>query len=201
MVKISSKQFNIQRLDHDQAIIALGSNLGHRRLTPNATLCQAISAIRRAGVEIVARSSSFATPAFPKGNGPDFANAVILVRFKGESQGLLQNLHSVEQQFRRVRKNRWGARTLDLDLIAHGDRVLPDIQGQTKWVDLELADQLKLTPDQLILPHPRLQDRSFVLGPLMQLLPEWQHPVTGQSVRKMFGQLSLSVRTSLKPIK
>ncbi|MGY8791094.1 MAG: 2-amino-4-hydroxy-6-hydroxymethyldihydropteridine diphosphokinase, partial [Pseudomonadales bacterium] len=67
----------------------------------------------------------------------------------------------------RVRGERWGKRVLDADLIAFGTQVLPDLYTYKKWRDLPISDQMLQTPDQLILPHPRLQDRAFVLRPLM----------------------------------
>jgi len=88
-----------------------------------------------------------------------------------------------------VRTTRWGERTLDLDLIACGDQILPDSDTQDHWRSLPLGEQKKRTPDQLILPHPRVQDRAFVLVPLLEVAPEWVHPRLGQSVREMLGAL------------
>jgi 2-amino-4-hydroxy-6-hydroxymethyldihydropteridine diphosphokinase len=56
------------------------------------------------------------------------------------------------------------------------------------------------TPQELILPHPRMQDRAFVLGPLMDVAPEWRHPVSGHTVRQMYNRLPAEDRAALKPL-
>lgn len=90
----------------------------------------------------------------------------------------------------RERGTRWGQRTLDLDLLAMGDLVLPDAQVYAHWRDLPLEDQARRAPEQLILPHPRLQDRAFVLVPLSDVAPDWRHPVLGRTVLEMRDALS-----------
>ena len=130
-------------------------------------------------------SRFFNTPAFPAGAGPDFVNAAIRIETRLSAQNMLAALHEIEVDAGRERKVRWGQRTLDLDLIAMADEVLPDAATYLHWRDLPLDQQAKAAPDQLILPHPRLQDRSFVLVPLADVAPDWVHPVLGQTVVEM----------------
>jgi 2-amino-4-hydroxy-6-hydroxymethyldihydropteridine diphosphokinase len=91
-------------------------------------------------------------------------------------------------------------RTLDIDLLAMGDSVLPDPATQDRWRDLAPEDQVRVTPDALVLPHPRLQDRAFVLVPLADVAPGWVHPRTGLSVREMLERLPAQDRDAVKPL-
>ena len=89
---------------------------------------------------------------------------------------------------------------LDLDLIAWGQAVLPDPATQRRWMELAPDRQTVETPDQLILPHPRLQDRAFVLVPLAEVAPDWRHPVLGLTVTEMCAALPAKDRDEVIPI-
>ena len=103
----------------------------------------------------------------------------------------------IEARFGRQRITRWGARTLDIDLLAMGDAVLPDLAEQSRWRTLPPEDQARIAPDRLILPHPRLQDRAFVLVPLADVAADWRHPVLGLSVAEMLAALPASARAEI----
>jgi len=151
----------------EPAYVALGSNLGD----PLAQLRRAAEALGALG-EVVGRSSLYRTlPVGGPPGQPDYLNAVVaLLPDPGLTpETLLKGLLEIEQRQGRERRVRWGARTLDLDLLAWGARV---VEGE-----------------RLTLPHPRMMERAFVLTPLCEVAPAWRHPVTGLGACEALGAL------------
>ena len=181
-------------------LIALGANLETGEFTLAQTVRAASQALITDEICVVAMSRLFASPCFPAGAGPDYVNAAAILETTLTPQALLAHLHGVEARFRRERQNRWGRRTLDLDLLAYGDLVLPDLATQTEWRNLPPNEQPLKTPQTLILPHPRIQDRAFVLVPLADIAPDWPHPVLGQTVAQMLGQLDPADIRAVTPL-
>ncbi len=140
-------------------------------------------------LRILKSSQFYKTPAFPAGNGPDYVNSVIIAQTSLNPDDLLSTIHDVEKQLGRVRKKRWGARVIDIDLLDYQGQVLPTRSIYQKWRDMPLELQKTTWPDDLILPHPRLQDRGFVLVPLMAVAPDWVHPVTGEKIDTLIAQI------------
>jgi 2-amino-4-hydroxy-6-hydroxymethyldihydropteridine diphosphokinase len=184
------------------ALIAFGANLPFDGQPPAVTLRAAAEALAEEGLPVLALSRLYETPCFPPGAGPDYVNAAALLDCSGmaDLQDVLAGLHRVEARFGRERAQRWGMRTLDIDLLAMGDTVLPDAATQDGWRDLAPDRQIGTTPDRLILPHPRLQDRAFVLVPLADVAPDWRHPRTGLTVRQMLDALPEADRNAVKPL-
>lgn len=182
------------------AIIGLGANLPSKVGTPEKTLCHAMMLLQGAEIEIKTMSRLYETPCFPVGAGPDYVNAVAILSTGLSAMDLLSRLHQVEAEMGRERVFRWGQRTLDLDLLAYGGAVLPDSAVFQHWVKLSGEDQSKMSPEQLILPHPRIQDRAFVLVPLAEIAPEWRHPVLGHTAARMRDDLDKAQTASVKPV-
>jgi 2-amino-4-hydroxy-6-hydroxymethyldihydropteridine diphosphokinase len=145
------------------AAVALGANLGDRL----GTLRGAVLALGRIG-ELAAVSPLFETdPVGPE--QPDYLNAAVLLRYEGSPRQLLEAVLDIERSFGRERRERWGPRTLDLDIL---------------WIDgVMVAD-----PD-LTIPHARLPERRFALEPLLAIAPDAAHPVSGEPYRGCVDRL------------
>jgi len=134
-------------------------------------------------------SPFFQTPAYPAGSGPDYVNTVIKAETTLPPKALMTVLHEVENKLGRVRQKRWGARVIDIDLLDYQAQILPSRTTYQKWRDMPLHLQKTTWPDDLILPHPRIQDRGFVLVPLKAVAPDWVHPVTGEKIDTLIAQI------------
>jgi 2-amino-4-hydroxy-6-hydroxymethyldihydropteridine diphosphokinase len=149
------------------AFVSLGSNLGDREAHLRRAL-QALDTTR--GVRRLGTSRIYETdPVGPPPQGP-YLNAVAEIETGLEPRALLQRLLRIEAEEGRVRRGARGeARTLDLDLLLFGDRCIDE--------------------DELIVPHPRLHERAFVLEPLCELAPQWVHPRLGRTVAELAARV------------
>ena len=130
-----------------KAVIALGANIGD----PKAQMDLAVAMLREA-TEVISVSEYFSTKPVSDIEQPDYLNAVCIVESELPALDLLSLLHGIEKALGRQRLEKWGPRTIDLDLIQYGSL-------------LSSADELKL-------PHPRAHERRFVLEPLISIDPE-----------------------------
>ncbi|MCG5058125.1 MAG: 2-amino-4-hydroxy-6-hydroxymethyldihydropteridine diphosphokinase [Limnoraphis sp. WC205] len=151
-----------------QTAIALGSNLGDSGETLEKAL-QTLDDIPE--IRVKRRSSWYKTAPIGPAQ-PDYLNACALLEVQLTPYQLLQTLLNVENQFGRVRQERWGPRTLDLDLILFEDFILE-------------------TPD-LQVPHPRMSERAFVLVPLAEIAPHWIDPISGKTIAELLEQVERS---------
>lgn len=184
------------------ALVALGGNLPSSSGPPDATLRYALQEIAKIPeLSLTAASRFWQSPAWPPGSGPDYINAVVAVQTRLQPDDLLTALHRIEAGLGRRRDGgRWQARGIDLDLIAWGDAVRPDAASQDAWRNLSAQKQGEVAPDRLILPHPRMQDRGFVLGPLAEIAPGWRHPRLGRTAAQLLADLPALALSDMKPI-
>lgn len=182
------------------AVIGLGGNLPFQGSPTAITLRQAVQMLAQPDMVIRAVSRFFATPCFPAGAGPDYVNAAVALQTGLPPAALLDRLHDIEAGFLRERVQRWGMRTVDLDLLAYDQVILPDLAGYSRWRALPPEEQIRATPDELILPHPRIQDRAFVLVPMLDVAPDWEHPVLRKSVRSLCSALPAAERDAIRPL-
>jgi 2-amino-4-hydroxy-6-hydroxymethyldihydropteridine diphosphokinase len=140
------------------AVVGIGSNQGDSR----QILALAVAAVA-VGASVVACSSLYRGPAVGGPPQPDYLNAAVRLRTELSPVALLERLQVVEDRFGRQRSERWGPRTLDLDLL---------------W-----ADGIIVQRQELELPHPRLRERRFALVPLLEVAPNAADPRTGIAYR------------------
>lgn len=163
-----------------RAYVALGGNLGPVR----KTLIGAIQVLDSGpGVRVTAASPLFRTPPVGGPGGQDpFLNAVAAVETSLPAATLLARLHEIEASFGRERTVHWGPRTLDLDLLLYGPDFVID------------------APPRLVVPHPRMTERAFVLSPLVCLAPALVVPGTGLTVAAHLAALPAEAHEGVEVI-
>lgn len=158
-------------------LIGLGSNLsGTDHDSPRAVLDAALAEMAACGIKICRLSRFYNSAPVPKSDQPWYVNAVAAIETELAPSGLLKKLHEIEAGLGRKRRIRWESRIVDLDLLAYDDRII--------------------SSDEITIPHPRLDERAFVLLPIMDIDAQWRHPVshkTSAELAKQADQADISV--------
>jgi len=154
-------------LEHTIAYLLLGGNLGDRR----KNLELAIYLLNEEAGEVILTSSIYETAAWGKENQPDFLNQAIGLRTNLTALQLLNKALDIEERLGRIRKEKWGERLIDIDLLLFGDEII-NIEGK------------------LQVPHPHMQDRKFVMKPLAEIAPDVVHPVLKRHILEIAENIS-----------
>ncbi len=151
--------------------IGLGSNLGDRK----AALRKALKALGASpGLAVSGVSSLYETQPWGKPDQPAFLNAVAEVQTQTNAMSLLRLLQGIETDMGRIRRERWGPRTIDLDILLFGREIIAE--------------------NELTVPHPELARRKFVLVPLAEVNPRAFHPVLGREIGRVWDEAGPEVK-------
>jgi 2-amino-4-hydroxy-6-hydroxymethyldihydropteridine diphosphokinase len=161
-------------------LIGIGGNLTSAQFgPPRQALAAALAALETEGIHIIARSAWYRTEPIPPSDQPWFTNAVASLATALPAPDLLAVMQGVETQLGRARGERNAARVLDLDILDYWSEVIET--------------------DSLVLPHPRLHERQFVLAPLAEIAPAWRHPLLGLTAAQLLAGLVSDQRIELLP--
>jgi len=161
-------------------LIGIGGNLESARFgPPRDTLSAALAALTAERIRILTRSGWYRTEPVPQSDQPWFVNAVVSLATELSAKDLLTVLQTTERHFGRIRGEPNGPRILDLDIL--------DYQGEV------------MNATALVLPHPRLHERRFVLMPMAEIAPDWRHPIFRLTAAQLLVRLFSEQRVERLP--
>lgn len=158
-------------------LVGFGSNLNSHKGSPENTIKCAMSELNNKGVNIIKVSNYYKTEPIPFSDQPNYINAVALVNTSFNPYELLGIFHNIENDYGRLRHEVNGSRTLDIDLLSY--------------------DEIVISEPNLIIPHPRLHQRSFVLKPLLDITMTWVHPVLNVNAHDILSNLQTHYKVEL----
>jgi len=149
----------------NSVFLLLGSNLGNRHHYLN----EAISLISADISPIIKTSSIYETQSWGKSDAPDYLNQVIVLETATPARELLDKILNIELMLGRKREEKWGSRTIDIDILFYGDEIINE--------------------PGLHVPHPELHNRRFTLDPLAEIAPDFIHPVLNKTISTIKNEL------------
>lgn len=171
--------------DVTDVILAFGANLPNGQMPPRKTIQRALADLAAKGVDALRISPWYETKPVPATGQPNFLNMVAVGTTRLAPDELMARCSEIELVYGRERGAdavRWDARTLDIDILAYGDVVLPSMH---LWHNEAAIRGSASAPASLTIPHPRLHQRAFVLVPLADVAATWDHPVLGLSSQEL----------------
>ena len=166
-------------------ILSLGSNLPSKFGDRFENLICAISFLEKGGAKIIKKSSFFETPSYPDKTNPKYINIIISINASLSVLELIQLIISTEEKFERKRIKKNEPRTCDIDIIDFKKEIL----------------NFKYKKSDFSIPHIELSKRNFVLYPIKEILPDWKHPKTKESIDSLIQKLSDDDRKSILKVK
>jgi 2-amino-4-hydroxy-6-hydroxymethyldihydropteridine diphosphokinase len=167
-------------------LLALGGNLSGPWGDPRATLARACDELSRAGLRIVGSSKAYATAPMGPGRQAPYLNAVLMIEAHVAPAALLRLVKRIERRGGRRFGLHWGPRCLDIDILDYAGRRLG-------W-----PSRRRRKRGRLVLPHPEMHRRAFVLVPLLEVCPRWRHPALGVAGRTLLRRLARRPRLGIR---
>ncbi len=161
-----------------QTLVGLGGNCPGPWGTPAETIARALRELGTGGIAVEAVSRFYETAAVGRAGQPPYVNAVALIETAMPPEALLRRLKQIERAAGRRGGSPWGPRTLDLDIL--------DYKGRVKHWRGKMPRFARAGARPLVLPHPWIEKRPFVLRPLLDVAPNWRHPVTKRTAQELW---------------
>ena len=147
----------------------IGSNLPLRNGGREANILKAINYLKELKLKIIQISSFYETPSYPNNSDPKFINLCVKLESNFKAGELLNEIKKIEQKLGRIRIKKNEPRTCDIDIIDFNGKIIKN--------------------DELVVPHPRLHLRNFVIYPLKEIEPNWSHPIFNKNIDSFFQEL------------
>ena len=163
-----------------KTLLGLGANYPGPWGSPADTIARALDEMARTGVRVEAVSAYYETAAVGRAGQPPYVNAAALIDTHLGPDALLRLLKGIERAAGRRGGSPWGPRSLDIDILDHKGLIKHWRKGRPRFA--------RAGRRPLVLPHPWIEKRPFVLRPLLDIAPDWRHPVLKRTARALLRQ-------------